>query len=234
VSNIAIIDKRERLDGQGRRATKEYIDTQAALALAREARDLQDSAVSRAEADIAERSAKLGASVSPGATVTPEFTREYELIQTSQAWLPQAREELRTLQQTVESLREKAEKARQRGEKLVTQWEDLAAKTQIYTVDTELDEIMMGYKLTFLNLSRMLMRDYMGVNWQVDHLINAVLNLPGDRRRTSTQEIIRIYRQDRDAEAMKAIARACEVLNKRELRRDGRTLVYRLVPGPGS
>ena len=105
-----------------------------------------------------------------------------------------------------------------RREKLAAQARRLRErKTEIYTVDVDLDQIMTAYKVTFLNLCQRLMPDHLGVPWQIDHLIRAVLTLPGRRRQTPRVETIEIFRQERDPEAMAAVERACDRLTAEEI-----------------
>jgi len=234
VDNIAIIDKREHLDAKGRRAQQAHDKAMTKLSIAEQARDVQSTAIERVQQRIDELNNGLDEEVSPGVTVTGKVRRDYDSVKSWQSWMPTARTKLQELQQHVDKLQERADKEKSRAETLTEEWEKLASKTEIYTVDTELDEIMTGYKLTFMNLCLRLMREFMDVRWQIDHLISAVLTLPGDRRRTADLETIRIYRQKRDPQAMAAVAHAIEAINKRELCRDGRRLLFRLVTGPGS
>ena len=114
--------------------------------------------------------------------------------------------------------------------------EKLARKTKIFTVDVVLDEIMLAYKLTFMNLAAVLMSRYLGVRLELDTLIRSVLTLPGERMRTKTTETIRIYRQPRDPTTMEAVERACERLTALGLSRGPpekrRRLVFALVDPP--
>jgi len=105
-------------------------------------------------------------------------------------------------------------------------------RTEIFTVDTELDEILTAYKLTFLNLSRYLQRHYLGTKMETETLITHVLTLPGQRVVTASTETIQIWRQPRERRHMEAVALACERLTAKRLHRDKRRLRFEVVDKP--
>ena len=108
----------------------------------------------------------------------------------------------------------------------------LARRREIFTVDVELDEVLTAFKITFMNLCCVLMKDYLGIWMELETLIDAVLTLPGERVVTPTTETVRIFRPSRDARTMKAVERACVAMTERGLFRNKRTLRFELVARP--
>ena len=113
------------------------------------------------------------------------------------------------VQVDIDDARDKVRVHESRRERWKREQEQKAGRTTIFTVDTELDEIMNSYKMTFMNLANRLMREHMDERMELDTLIRSVLTLPGERGVTRTTETIRIYRQPRDPRAMEAVERAC-------------------------
>lgn len=100
-------------------------------------------------------------------------------------------------------------------------------------MDLEPDEIVMAFKLTFMNLCHVLMTTYLAVDMEIEPLIDAVLTLPGEGVTAKSTETIRFYRQPRDTRAMAAVERACVTLTARGLRRRDRSLAFEVVGGGG-
>ena len=55
----------------------------------------------------------------------------------------------------------------------------------------------MAFKSTFMNLCAVLMKSYLGIDMEIETLIDSVLTLPGERVTTATTETVRIFRQPR-------------------------------------
>ena len=103
----------------------------------------------------------------------------------------------------------------------------LERRREVYTIDVELDEIMTGFKLTFMNLCRYFCRKYLAdEHVELETLIQAVFSLPGERVRTETTETVRIWRQPRDRRFMPLVEHACAALTARRLSVDKRRLVF--------
>ena len=175
--------------------------------------------------------------ISAGDTSSPDFAEKYADSRCYMRWLDETRTEIARTQQKLDEAVEQIRVLTNRQVKLGAEHAKRAGKTSIYTVDTELDEIMTGYKLTFMNLAFHLMREHMGESMELDTLIRSVLTLSGERALTMTTETIRIYRQPRDPRAMAAVERAIGSLNKLGLTRkyEGqvRALRFELVDSTG-
>src|SRR5690606_30917897 len=236
VQNVAVIDRLERIEAKCERAREKMQQVRAAISEHEDDVAAQAAANDRVEARRAELRAEVDKRLRLDTRITRAHRRDYETLQAFDGALPKMRKTLHAheaaLRREIERLTElQASVARWEAEH--ARWK---SRTEIYTVDVELDEIMTAYKLTFLNLSRTLMRDYLDVDWQVDTLIRSVLTLPGERARSATTETIRIDHQPRDSAAMAAVRTACDRLNALELYRtegeDRRRLRFELKPPP--
>ena len=175
---------------------------------------------------------ELRSHIARGGTITEELQETQHILAQWETWIEPAERTLRTLRQRHQDLHRKADRHLARAEAKEEVHQELARKTEIYTVDVELDAIMTAYKLTFMNLASTLMSEHQNVHWQLDHLIQAVLTLPGRRRQTPNLEVIELFRQPRDPATMEAVERACKSLNARELRRGPRLLRFSVIDRP--
>jgi len=232
VDNVAVIDGIEKLDARiGRCGAQREQLHEKLQNLEAELADWRE-----AEEELTSGAGELGhmvdTAVADGRTAQDEFEPSYSALRDMHRFLPEAQVECARLQEQVEHTQQKLEAIEQRRHRAEQERVRLAGRTQIFTVDTVLDEIMTAYKLTFMNLAVYLMTQYLGVRMEMDTLIRAVLTLPGERVRTKTTETVRIYRQPRDPTTMAAVAAACEKLSARKLKRDKRHLRFELVDGP--
>lgn len=207
ILNITVVDKIERLDGKLRRANtaveKEHIQQ----------KELADDVAAQAEANqkiVTWRQELLGeldAHLKTKTGSTAQAKNNLQMLQAAEQALVSMEEALAKNSAAHAKSVKRIQALNTRSKKLELERERLKKRTEIYTVDVELDEIMTAYKLTFLNLSRLLLSDYLQVDWQIDTLIHAVLTLPGERRRTATTETLRISYQARDPDSMAAVQR---------------------------
>ena len=82
--------------------------------------------------------------------------------------------------------RAKVEASRQTATEGIGRLEEQRSRLErgrlVFTIDTELDEIMTAFRVTFMHLSALLVRDYLGATpMSLDTLIRGVLTLPGER-----------------------------------------------------
>lgn len=227
VDNVAVIDTQDRLLGQVRRLDAHLAKHRAKLAELAEERAPFQRALDSAEAKIWHTRGEFEAALAAG--TVPAGHRELRMWED---WLvaTHAKVDDCTLQEAkVQKLATVAAATRERK---LAEVERLSTQRRIFTVDVELDEIMMAFKLTFMNLCHVLMTRYLAVEMEVETLIDAVLTLPGERVTTRDSETIRIYRQPRDVRAMAAVERACAKLTGAGLRRGDRALAFEVVDAP--
>ena len=233
ITDVAVLDRLERLAGRMRRLTADRETLEAELDAMDEQLDEHRQAVIAVERRIAERTAALDASMAAGESPSDEgFRASYHILRNLQDWLADAKRTLAEQTAARDAAAAKLGKVEASLARLADQRLRQERKLEIFTVDTELDQIMLAYKLTFMNVANHLMREFLGDVMEMDTLIRSVLQLPGERLRTRTTETIRIWRQPRDPRAMAAVERACERFNARNLVRDGRRLRFELVDAP--
>jgi len=232
VANVAVLDAVDKLDGQIGRGEATLAEVTDEL----EATRAEVVALDEAVGKIAVRIEGLRS----------EIDEELTAPSKSKDRLRERFTALRAFEVGSEKIRARMHKLRARADKLtkrqatVTEslgrWraerEKLADRTEIFTVDTELDEILTGYKLTFLNLSKHLQRYYLDTKMETETLIAHVLTLPGQRVVTRSTETIQIWRQSRERRHMDAVVLACERLTAKGLVRDRRRLRFEVVDKP--
>lgn len=229
--NVAVIDRQEKLLGQVR-----GLDTEIArLGLVIE--ELRDKivefqrAVDRAGPKIRADRDAFEAAIATG-RVTQAARARYASVRAWESWFAETRVKIDGfVVALVEHQQAVAVAERDRAQKLLDV-ERLASQRRIFTVDVELDEIMTAYKLTFMNVCGVLMSKYMGVNFEIETLIDSVLTLPGERVTTATTETVRIFPSSRDLPAKAAVERACVALTARNLRRGNRRLTFEVAAVP--
>lgn len=235
VDNIAVLDAIERRQGGIRkqevvaaRALAEA-DTQAS-ALARQQEALADATRDAQTARVA-----MDALAGQPATDANTWTDRYADLRDAERAANQAQETVRTLTATLDQQTARANKANATIQAHKTEIDRISKHAHIYTVDTELDQILLAFKLTFLNLCHTFLARYCdGRRLEIDTLISALFTLPGARLRTRATETIRIYRQPRDPDTMALVETACRRLTDRRLVRDHRRLIFELVDRPAT
>lgn len=95
--------------------------------------------------------------------------------------------------------------------------ERLAKRADEFTVDHDLDEVMLLPRVLFLHACGTLQREYLGTKFETDTLIRRILQLPGELHVTGTKRSVVIYRNVDDPVAMSAVERAIAVLTERQM-----------------
>jgi hypothetical protein len=231
VTDVAVLDQLDRLEGSRQRllSAKESAEValdenRRALTVWEEVRaELQSSATTlRVEVESGFRSGR------DRAELEGMFERYSRLEQWSAGVYSRCMQHRRAAEAAEATLRDNA----QRSTRLAEDRARLEKRREIFTVDVELDEVMTAFKLTFMNLCGVLMRQYLGTWLELETLIDAVLTLPGERVVTATTETVRIYRPLRDARTLAAVEKACAALTALGLRRNKRTARFELVDSP--
>jgi len=230
--NVAVLDRLEKLQGRTRRLDAKEVSIQSRLtSLKEQVSDWQD-----AISDLATETADCGAAIAAnlnGANTTVDMAAAFRSYQTYERWLTEARREDAAVQQELAVATQAAASCKATQQRVAEERKRLESRRQIFTVDVELDEVLTAFKLMFMNLCSVLMKQYLGTRMELETLIDAVLTLPGERVLTSTSDTVRIYRPKRDANTMAAVERACVALTKRGLSRDGRALRFELKSRSG-
>lgn len=232
VDNVAVLDEIEKIDGTLRKLAVRRIGiveqsrvTSLNLEQERASLTMFDTEIARLTA-VAEDAVRLGRSLA-------DARRHLNVLDGLRATRRTAGERCAQLAAGLEKHTSDITAAERREAELTARREHISAHRTIFTVDTELDEIISAFKLTFLCLSKQLMKRYLGIHMEIDTLIRGVLTLPGERVMTTGVETIRIFRQPRDRDLMPAVEEACRLLTARGLRRDKRVVRFELIDRPG-
>ncbi|MBN2800751.1 MAG: hypothetical protein JXX28_16540 [Deltaproteobacteria bacterium] len=226
-----MLDRLEKLDGRERRvvAAKEA----AAAALSEAQREVRTWEEAQESLDASAEKHRAGVASGPRTgSARTALTAQLERYATVEHLRVKAGEACRQHRDEVDAAGASLRASEEKLGRIAEERAALARRREIFTVDVELDEVMTAFKLTFMNLCCVLMRQHLGTWMELETLIETVLTLPGERAVTATTETVRIYRPARDAKTMAAVERACATLTARGLVRDRRALRFELVDGP--
>ncbi len=227
VDNVAVIDRQDKLLAQLGRLDTNLAKHGAALEQVAQQHAQYQEAFDRAEPEIRRQRDAFEAAIATG-----RISAGHAELRMWEEWVEATRAKISAFAGQAAKEQQVVTADQDARERKLAEVERLSTQRRIFTVDVELDEIVMAFKLTFMNLCGVLMKTYLAVDMEIETLIDAVLTLPGERVTTKTAETIRIYRQPRDARAMAAVGRACVALTARGLRRGERALGFELVDAP--
>jgi transposase len=231
VGNVAVLDEMDRIDA----ALAKVLESRHSLAQVSETatRQLgeQEATVTVYDNELAALEARTEADWQRG-RAEPQPAHRKELVEALRASKQKAEDHRAVLADVLGKNASAEAKVQAKENELAERRSKIAAHQTIFTVDTELDEIITAFKLTFMCLCKQLMNRYLGIRVETDTLIRGVLTLPGERILTRGLETIRIFRQPRERELMPHVEAACRLLTARALRRDKRTLRFEVVDRP--
>jgi transposase len=236
VTNVTVVSTLDKLSGKLKRCETELEQT----IVNRDALTTMYDDWVATEVDLREMreqvSAEMEQRVASENVVDAKLIECYTELARLQRWLDEARDELLRVVPKLDKAKERVHALEGRRMRLQLEQEKKRGHTRIFTVDTELDEIMTAYKMTFMNLAKRLMDTHMKEPMELDELIRAVMTLPGERVSSASMETIRIYRQARDSRVMTAVERACASFNELKLTRGPdekpKQLRFELVDAP--
>lgn len=231
VGNVAVLDEMDRIDAALLKARASRLALAGAGETLERQLGEQQATVAMYDAELAALTAQVDAAWQRG-SAEPQAARRTDLIEGLRASRTKAEAQRSGLADLFARNRSADATARVREAELTARRAVIAAHQTLFTVDTELDEIITAFKLTFMCLCTQLMNRYLGTHVEIDTLIRGVLTLPGERVLTRGVETIRIFRQARERELMPRVEQACRLLTARALRRDKRTLRFEVVDRP--
>ena len=231
VDNIGVLDRNEKLQGRLRRVEQQLAgDSEEVIELEQDVED-HEGAVAKVDVRVGELREELDAAINSGNRRA--IRRSYDLLSTLEEGGRTMRDTAGELTDKLAETRRCVHEAELQREKLQGEKARLEGWRKVFTIDTELDQIMTAFKVTFVNLCAVLMTCYFGGHrLQLDTLIRGVLTLPGERVLSRHTETIRIYRRDRDRELMPLVEEACRLLTAKGLVRAKRRLCFELVDPP--
>ena len=210
IAHVAVVSRLERIDATLNKLEPELAQFEAAAA---ELQPGHDDALQAALTATAAESAALTRLEVVGPAQLEEAVNAWrELRVTASA----ARTLAAGQAKKFDALKKRKDRAELQRSKLEDERERLAANTTILTVDTELDEIMLGIKCMFIHLGQRLLREYLDLKLEMDSLIRRVLTLPGEMDVDASGQAVavRIYRNPKDPLVTAAVERAVGLLNK--------------------
>jgi hypothetical protein len=231
ITDVAIVDKLDHLAARDRRAAARgdalAVERQSLLD---EASELQ-AVVARVEARVAELQDEVARHLAAGEARRADVA--FDLVRRWESWLVPSRARVGRLREKAAVREAQGAAARATAVRAEEERAALARKVEVFAVDTELDQVLTAFKLTFLNLCACLLERYFdGLAVETATLIDAILTLPGERVVERRVETIRIWRQPRERRFMDAVGIACGKLTARKLVREKRTLVFEVVDRP--
>jgi hypothetical protein len=210
VAHVAVVSRLDHIDATLTKLEPELARIEAAAA---ELRPDHDAAVQAAQSATAAESAALTRLEVVGPEQMEEAVHAWRSVRVTAS---AARTLAARQAKKFDALTRRKERAELQRSKLEDERERLAANTTILTVDTELDEIMLGIKCMFIHLGQRLLREYLDLKLEMDSLIRRVLTLPGEMDLDDHGQTVavRIYRNPKDPVVTAAVERAVGLLNK--------------------
>ena len=232
VANVAIITKLEQLQDRITRetATRDQLVAQGEpLAHAAHAHARADR---RAQAKLATRRRRLDAQVAAGKTAGKIFARV--AVEHQQALL--ATESTSQLAAAAQAALLTSEQRRAALEaslaKMRAEHQHFAPQRTIRQLDVDQDRILTAIKLTAALLISFAIREYLPAAITAETFVTRIFSMRGRKEVRPDEERVVFYENPRDPEATAALRHACRRLNERQLKRDGRLLLYLIEPPP--
>jgi len=233
VANVAVVSELERLESRARREAKtQRALTRAADALARGARD-SERAHQRAAAALATRRKRLDDLIAQGTTSGTTFAKavlEHQRAQVHAGTCTKAATKARAALDQNAAQRAKLE---QHAAEFAARKQHLEPQRTIRQLDVTQDAILTATKLTAAQLIAFALREYLPAQPMTPQtFVQRVLTVPGRKEIHRDREVVVLYENVRDPLITAALRDACDRINRRELRRDGRQLRFVVEPPP--
>lgn len=233
VVNVAIESKLGRLGRQRQAAEKK-------IAEGEKTREVVEGSARNANEEMAESStklkelrAKLDSLIDKGHCEGKELGQAAIGHRVALARCEAATIANRRAQERWEKLRAQNEKLTVDIERIKKEEETLRPLTRIRQLDVEPDKIFTAMKLALTMLTTFALREYLpSMPMLPQTFLSRVMCLQGRREIGAQEEVVIFYENPRDPEITGALRAACDTLNKRRLKRDDRSLHYRMEQAP--
>ena len=233
IDNVAVIDKIDKLDSRARRLEGQIEKLEGRCDELLIGCKEHDALIVEKADQLDGLRTSLDAALTTKEAGSPSFARDYATVQELERDLTGLRANKSEQKLALLDLGHRIAQTEASTRRTESERARLEQRRQIFTVDTELDQAMTAFKITFMNLCSVFMRRYLGGrSFEIDTLIRGIFSLPGERVRTPTRETIRIWYQPRDRELMPLVEAACKQLTARGLVRDKRRLSFEVVERP--
>ena len=230
VENVAVVTELDRLPDRRKRLEKQIGGQEKVVtdlyALLKEAR----KAVTKAEERRARQDGQVAKELFAEAPDLDVVCARVDMVIGERDRLAGAKEAAAAAEVEHRAAVAKLAALRQEFPKLDEKAKLLDSRKEIFQADTELDRIFSIYKLGFVLLCELALREFFeGLNISLATFMRQILTLPGKRVVDGYQEFIQLAIPP-NKEIRAALEAACERVNAQKLRRNG--LVLRLSVGP--
>ena len=231
VTNLAVATELERLESRMRRDEEEL----ARLASQRQplSQELEEARREhqRTAGMLETRRGRIDALVEGGKTEGKAFIRAATEHQQALATSERTRQEFNAAQKRLEQQVEREGELQARLAKSAERRAHLEPQRNIRQLDVALDSVLTAAKLTLALLITFVLREYFSGRPMTPYtFMSRIFGIKGRRISRPDEEQIVFYENPRDPEMSQALAEACHELNKRNLIRHGRRLLYSIEP----
>jgi hypothetical protein len=233
VANVAVITKMERLAERMERDEK-ALDLLSAQQEKREQQAAHTSQQARqAQSKLSTRRRHLDELIERGKTQGKAFVQAAVSHQQALVQAEQLAKEAHKAAHRRHNHQGATAKLEQRLGEAAEQVRRLDNKRTIRQLDVAQDEILTAAKLTALQLIAYVLRVYLvALAMTPETFISRVLSLRGRKEIEAEEERVVFYENPRDPEVTAALKDACQRLNERKLRSEGRRLLYCVDEAP--
>lgn len=233
VANVAVVSELERLESRARREAKtQRALTRAAAALTRTAHE-QARAHQRAVAALATRRKRLDDLIAQGKTTGTRFAQAVREQQRALAHVETCTKAATKARAALDKNAAQRAKLAHHADELAARKQQLAPQRTIRQLDVTQDALLTATKLTAAQLIAFALREYLpSLPMTPQTFVQRVLTLPGRKELHRDREVVVLYENFRDPLITAALRDACDRINRRELRRDGRLLRFVVEPPP--
>ncbi len=233
VANVAVISELERLERRASREAKTLRElTDAADALA-QAVDEQTRDQQRAESALATRRSRLDDLIAHGKTAGKTFTK---VVLDHQRALVHAETCTKIAAKTRAALDKNVTQRtslEKHADEIAARRKHLEPQRTIRQLDVTQDTILTATKLTAAQLISFALREYLpSMPMTPQTFVQRVLSVHGRKEIHRDRELVVLYENFRDPLVTDALRDACDRINRRDLRRDGRRLRFVVEPPP--
>lgn len=233
VANVAVISELERLESRASRDAKTLRALADAADALAQAADEQTRDQQRAESALATRRQRLDDLIAQGKTAGQAFTN---VALDHQQALVHAETCTKIAKKTRAALDKSATqrtKIEQHADEIAARRKHLEPQRTIRQLDVTQDTILTATKLTAAQLISFTLREYLpSMPMTPQTFVQRVLSVHGRKEIHRDRELVVLYENFRDPLVTDALRDACDRINRRDLRRDGRRLRFAVEPPP--
>jgi transposase len=233
VANVAVESKLERLGRQREAVETKIADLEKGReALQAKARTAADEWAD-ASTDLASRRKELDSLIAKGLRDGKKLGQAAVGHQVGLARSEAAAIANKRAQEKWDDAQSRRTKLMAEVDRIAKEQKKLSPLVRIRQLDVEPDKILTATKLALAMLISFALREYLPTMAMAPQTFLArVMCLQGRREVGANKEAVIFYENSRDPEVNEALRAACEILNKRALQRESRTLTYRIARPP--